>query len=176
MSAADLRTVLDALATQTERADAAEAQRDEAEGQCMELREAIRRQAAAVRMHESARAQMDAHDAATLRSLAGQDRAALVEELAAARRERDDWNARATALENERDEARAEAAAAQGIVDGWGVPPEVRDRGWQWRPSGSDTAFAPPFSTIRVCRGWGCLVAGGPTSCNRCAESPIGGV
>lgn len=151
------------------------AERDEAEAEVTRLREAMRRQSAAVRMHQSAREQMDAHDQATLASLAGQDRAALIEELAAARRERDDWNARATALENERDEARAEAAAALEIADGHGVPAEVRDRGWQWRPSGNDTAFAPPFSTIRVCRGCGCLVAGGPTACNRCAESPTGG-
>ncbi len=34
----------------------------------------------------------------------------------------------------------------------------------------SDTAFIPPFGTVRVCRGCGCLVAGGPTSCRRCAE------
>ena len=34
-----------------------------------------------------------------------------------------------------------------------------------------DTAFAPPFGTIRQCRVCGCLVAGGPTSCARCAEA-----
>lgn len=34
----------------------------------------------------------------------------------------------------------------------------------------SDTAFIPPFGTVRVCRGCGCLVAGGPTACRRCAE------
>lgn len=49
------------------------------------------------------------------------------------------------------------------------VPAEVHERGWQWRPVSSDTAFAPPFATIRVCRGCGCLVAGGPTVCMRCA-------
>ena len=48
------------------------------------------------------------------------------------------------------------------------VPPEVHERGWQWRPVG-DGAFAPPFGTIRVCEGCGCLVAGGPTQCSRCA-------
>jgi hypothetical protein len=79
------------------------------------------------------------------------------------------------AAREQRDAARAEAEAALEITDGHGVPAEVRDRGWQWRPSGKDTAFAPPFSTIRVCRGCGCLVAGGPTACNRCAESPTGG-
>lgn len=68
---------------------------------------AIRRQAAAVRMASSARERMDAHDRATLQSLAGKDRAAMIEELAAARRERDDWNAAATALESERDALRA---------------------------------------------------------------------
>ena len=104
------------VAAQTERAEAAEAQRDEAEGQCMELREAIRRQAAAVRMASTARAQMDAHDQATLRSLAGQDRAALIEETAAARRERDDWNARATTMESDRDAAVARRTALAGAV------------------------------------------------------------
>ena len=49
------------------------------------------------------------------------------------------------------------------------VPAEVHERGWQWRPVG-DGAFAPPFGTIRVCRGCGCLVAGGPTACVRCAS------
>lgn len=39
-----------------------------------------------------------------------------------------------------------------------------------WRPISADTAFAPPFGTIRVCRGCGCLVAGGPTSCVRCFD------
>lgn len=53
------------------------------------------------------------------------------------------------------------------------VPQEVHERGWQWRPTSPDTAFAPPFGTIRACRGCGCLVSGGPTACARCAkESP----
>lgn len=52
------------------------------------------------------------------------------------------------------------------------VPREVHESGWQWRPVG-DGAFAPPFGTIRVCRGCGCLVAGGPTACARCAEAPL---
>lgn len=34
-----------------------------------------------------------------------------------------------------------------------------------------DTAYIPPFGTIRKCRGCGCLVAGGPTACARCAEA-----
>lgn len=38
-----------------------------------------------------------------------------------------------------------------------------------WVAVGDDTAFAEPFGTIRVCRVCGCLVAGGPTACVRCA-------
>ena len=51
------------------------------------------------------------------------------------------------------------------------VPADVRERGWQWRPTAPDTAFAPPFGTIRQCQVCGCLVAGGPTACVRCAEA-----
>lgn len=51
------------------------------------------------------------------------------------------------------------------------VPVEIHEIGWQWRPTGADTAFAPPFGTIRQCRVCGCLVAGGPTACARCAEA-----
>jgi hypothetical protein len=51
------------------------------------------------------------------------------------------------------------------------VPADVHERGWQWRPTATDTAFAPPFGTIRQCRVCGCLVAGGPTACARCAEA-----
>lgn len=51
-----------------------------------------------------------------------------------------------------------------------GVPRDVHERGWQWRPVG-DGAFAPPFGSIRVCRVCGCLVAGGPTACGRCVAS-----
>ena len=51
------------------------------------------------------------------------------------------------------------------------VPVEVHECGWQWRPTTTDTAFAPPFGTIRVCGACGCLVAGGPTACARCAEA-----
>lgn len=51
------------------------------------------------------------------------------------------------------------------------VPADVHERGWQWRPTGDDTAFAPPFGTVRICRVCGCLVAGGPTACVRCAEA-----
>lgn len=46
----------------------------------------------------------------------------------------------------------------------------VYEGGWQWRPTDTDTAFAPPFGTIRKCRVCGCLVVGGPTVCTRCAE------
>jgi hypothetical protein len=37
-----------------------------------------------------------------------------------------------------------------------------------WVPVTDDTAFAPPFGTIRKCDVCGCLVAGGPTRCARC--------
>lgn len=51
------------------------------------------------------------------------------------------------------------------------VPVEVHECGWQWRPTDKNTAFAPPFGTIRQCRVCGCLVAGGPTACARCAKA-----
>ena len=51
------------------------------------------------------------------------------------------------------------------------IPADVHERGWQWRPTATDTAFAPPFGTIRQCRVCGCLVAGGTTACARCAEA-----
>lgn len=51
------------------------------------------------------------------------------------------------------------------------VPADVHERGWQWRPTATDTAFAPPFGTIRQCRVCGCLVAGGPTACARCVKA-----
>lgn len=44
------------------------------------------------------------------------------------------------------------------------------DDGWRWHVVG-DGAFAPPFGTIRKCRGCGCLVAGGPTACVRCMRA-----
>jgi len=107
-----------ALAEAVRAAVAAERARWEAaEAECARLREAMRRQSDAVRMASTARATIDAHDQATLRSLAGQDRAALIEETAAARRERDDWNARATAMEAERDEARAALADNDLILE-----------------------------------------------------------
>jgi hypothetical protein len=54
------------------------------------------------------------------------------------------------------------------------VPAEVHERGWQWRPTSDDTAFAPPFGTVRACLGCGCLVAGGPANCARCAGAMDG--
>jgi len=57
-------------------------------------------------------------------------------------------------------------AAMAGVV-----PADVHEHGWQWRPTATDTAFAPPFGTIRQCRCCGCLVAGGPTACVRCAKA-----
>lgn len=53
------------------------------------------------------------------------------------------------------------------------VPAEVHERGWQWRPVTTDTAFAPPFGTIRECRVCGCLVTGGPTLCVRCGSAGV---
>jgi hypothetical protein len=67
--------------------------------------------------------------------------------------------AECAALRKDRDEDRAE------------VPAEVHERGWRWRPTDEDTAFAPPFGTIRACRSCGCLVSGGPTACGRCVDS-----
>jgi hypothetical protein len=39
-----------------------------------------------------------------------------------------------------------------------------------WHEVAADTAFAPPFGTIRKCIDCGALVAGGPTRCGRCAR------
>ena len=49
----------------------------------------------------------------------------------------------------------------------------VEPGGPTWRVSGGDTAYASPFGTIRVCRACGCLVAGGPTACGRCAAATV---
>ena len=86
---ADVREVLSAL--------------DAAEAECARLRGELVAVRSAVRMLDGARAAIDAHGQRVLRSLAGEERAALLEELAAARRERDDWNASATSMEAERD-------------------------------------------------------------------------
>jgi hypothetical protein len=62
--------------------------------------------------------------------------------------------------------------SAATVKDGPGsVPADVHESGWQWRPTDDDSAYAPPFGTIRVCRVCGCLVAGGPTKCVRCVEA-----
>jgi len=101
-----------ALAEAVRAAVAAErARREAAEAECDRLRGELTAVRRAVRMLDGARAAIDANGQRVLRSLAGEERAALLEELAAARRERDDWNARATAMEAERDEARAAVAA-----------------------------------------------------------------
>jgi hypothetical protein len=94
---ADVREVLSAL--------------DAAEAECARLRGELAAVRRAVRMLDGARAAIDANGQRTLRSLAGVERAGLLEELAAARRERDDWNARATAMEAERDRQLTAVAA-----------------------------------------------------------------
>lgn len=121
-----LRRELDAL-RQTHTGDLArERERVEAaERECERRGAELARVRAAVRMHESAREQMDAHDRATLRSLAGDSRAVLIEELAGARRERDDWNARATSLEFERDAAIADAAGLRAVAPRTTPPTEA---------------------------------------------------
>ena len=123
----EMREVIAALDAAEADAGQQRTRADAAEAECARLREAMRRQSAAVRLASTARATIDAHDQATLRSLRGQDRAALIEELAAARREGDDWNARATALESERDEARA-SVSARAIVEGRTVAPADAER------------------------------------------------
>lgn len=52
-------------------------------------------------------------------------------------------------------------------LDGNG-PPKT-DTADRWQRVSDDTAFAPPFGTVRQCVGCGCLVTGGPTRCGRCA-------
>ncbi|HEU4407286.1 MAG TPA: hypothetical protein VFS43_18605 [Polyangiaceae bacterium] len=46
------------------------------------------------------------------------------------------------------------------------IAPPGEPRSWH---AVGDGAFAPPFGTVRSCRGCGCLVVGGPTACGRCA-------
>ena len=91
--------------------DAQRTRADAAEAECARLRVELAAVRSAVRMLDGARAAIDANGLRVLRSLAGEERAALLEELEVARRERDDWNALATAMESERDEARAAVAA-----------------------------------------------------------------
>jgi len=76
-----------------------------------------------------------------------------------------------------------EAVRDKGLTYGW-IDRDLSDRIGEWMHTqlirlgantptaevDSDTAFIPPFGTVRVCRGCGCLVAGGPTVCRRCAE------
>lgn len=50
---------------------------------------------------------------------------------------------------------------------------EFHNHGCQWHRIDEDTAFAPPFGTIRQCRVCNCLVTGGPTVCVRCAELDV---
>jgi hypothetical protein len=90
-------------------------------------------------------------------------------------------------MRKERDEARGQSYRAHGWKfnraareyaqgaepsepDEADVPRDVHESGWQWRPVNEDTAFAPPFGTVRACRVCGCLVAGGPAACTRCAD------
>ena len=111
-----------ALAEAVRAAVAAErARREAAEAECDRLRGELTAVRRAVRMLDGARAAIDANGQRVLRSLAGEERAALLEELAAARRERDDWNARATARGRARRGAggrcsRAHAAGGSGGI------------------------------------------------------------
>jgi hypothetical protein len=99
----------------TEQVDAHRTRAEAAEAECARLRGELAAVRSAVRMLDGARAAIDASGQRVLRSLAGEERAALLGELAAARRERGDWNARATAMESERDEARAQAAGEREL-------------------------------------------------------------
>jgi len=92
-------------------------------------------------------AAFDRGAASMVRSL--EDRAKIVEEVGAER------DAALPEVERLRKQE-GELNDALGVV-----PVEVHECGWQWRPTTTDTAFAPPFGTIRRCRGCGCLVAGG---------------
>ena len=87
-------------------------------------------------------------------------------------------------LEKEKDEALKEALVASGEIERmrqefsslspdiissfkqFAIPSEAHEG---WRKVG-DGAFAPPFGTVRVCIGCGCLVAGGPTRHSRCVK------
>lgn len=121
-----LRRELDAL-RQTHAGDLArERERTEAaERECARLSEAMRRQTAAARTLDTLREYLNAYEERVLRSLAGVERAALLAELDEARRERDDWNARATALESERDAALADAAGLRAVAPRTTPPTEA---------------------------------------------------
>lgn len=84
--------------------------------------------------------------------------------------EMDEWIERAGEAERLAEERLAHVNQMQATMANV-VPADVHEHGWQWRPTGKDTAFAPPFGTIRVCGACGCLVAGGPAACARCAEA-----
>ena len=103
------------MATLRER-DAAVARADAAEGECERLRAAIRTQAAAVRALDASRAAISQHEQRVLRSVAGQDRAAVLAQVDEARAEAATWNARATAMESDRDAAVAQREALAGAV------------------------------------------------------------
>lgn len=62
---------------------------------------------------------------------------------------------------------RERANVVHALLDGDDpMKPDWADR---WHRVSDDTAFAPPFGTVRTCVVCGCLVAGGPTRCGRCA-------
>lgn len=71
------------------------------------LVEELRAVRSAVRMSETARAQISAHERKVLTSLAGQEMASILEALAQVREECATWNACATEMEAERDGERA---------------------------------------------------------------------
>ena len=111
-----LRDVLDALDAAQRSAATERAQREAAEGECERLRAAIRTQAAAVRALDASRAAISQHEQRVLRSVAGQDRAAVLAQVDEARAEAATWNARATAMESDRDAAVAQREALAGAV------------------------------------------------------------
>ncbi len=88
----------------------------------------------------------------------------------------------------ERDEARASLeaergdhrqtlrerdAAARDLAEALSRAGKAEQQSAAWAQVG-DGAFAYPFGTVRKCIGCGCLVAGGPTRCGRCASDVIG--
>ena len=112
----DVAAVLDALDAAQRSAATERAQREAAEGECERLRAAIRTQAAAVRALDASRAAISQHEQRVLRSVAGQDRAAVLAQVDEARAEAATWNARATAMESDRDAAVAQREALAGAV------------------------------------------------------------
>lgn len=112
----DVAAVLDALDAAQRSAATERAQREAAEGECARLRAAIKTQAAAVRALDASRAAISQHEQRVLRSVAGQDRAAVLAQVDEARAEAATWNARATAMESDRDAAVARREALAGAV------------------------------------------------------------